>query len=175
MDITSKAQLQQVMKEQVIKPLLVELSKKTAEIMKQAIAKDVKYQTSNGIKRFSLEHIADAVTYSLSADGGESTIYIDYNYAQYAYGYPATFDGKKLVAWSRFRNTFSGGGGRQGSGKWNGEFITFELLKWSQEGGNGHIGNQPIIANHWFTDAVKKINAMIPIVTKQFLKSKGLI
>lgn len=168
MDIYTQADLERAILSDIVPPLLEELSKEAVKIMQEAISQDAEISTSS---------LQDSMTYSLSADKQQSTVYIDYNFCQFAYGYAPTFDEKgKLVEWGNFRNTFSGGGGKAGSGKWNGEFISFQLADWLEDGGRGHIGNQPIAANHWFsTKAVPKIRAMIPRVTRSFLSKRGLI
>lgn len=168
MDIYTQADLERAILSDIIPPLLEELSKEAVKIMQEAIETDASIST---------ESLQNSMTYSLSADKQQSTVYIDYNFCQFAYGYAPTFDAYgQLAEWGNFRNTFDGHGGRQGSGVWDGELISFRLADWLESGGHGGVGNQPIKANHWFsTKAVPKIRAMIPRVTRSFLSKRGLI
>ena len=168
MDIYNQSDFEKAVMAEIVPPLLTLLSQEAVKIMQKAIDEETEISTDS---------LQQSMSYSLSGNKQQSTIFIDYNLCQLAYGYAPTFNERgRLIEWGNFRNTFAGSGGRQGSGKWGGEFISFHLADWLEHGGRGSIGNQPITANHWFSaKAVPQIEAMIPRITQQFLQKNGLI
>ena len=95
----------------------------------------------------STRTLQTSVLYNLDSTGTESTIAIDYDYAQ-TFATPPEYDGGHMVKWGHLTTSL---GSQAGSQKWNGEFISFRLAQWLESGGFGVYGNQPIQKSSWFT------------------------
>lgn len=142
----------------IILPKLLEyLSKKVVEVVKENLANSY----------ISTRTLQECVAYKVNTADGSSTIFIDYEYAQ-AFASEARFEKGRLVEWGHLTNTFSGSGGVAGSQEWNSKVISFKLAEWLESGGNGDIGNQPIIASHWFSKSESIVRANLPKWVREF-------
>lgn len=140
--------------------LLRYVSNKVVALMKRNLRKGASISTTS---------MQEGVTYELDKNSKSSTIYIDYDFVSDIFARPPEIQNNKLVEWGHFTNTF---GSYIGAETWRGELISFRMAEWLEYGGNGDIGNQPIRANHWYTQTVQEVRANINSWVKEFLKKK---
>lgn len=160
--IKNTAQLNNLVMKKISRGLLEYVSKKVVKIMQDNLA-------NSSISTSSLQ---DSVIYNINAKGTESEISIWYEYAQ-SFASPPVFDGSgELVIWGHLTNTFGANAFDQ---TWNGQLISFRLAEWLEYGGSGGIGNQPIVASHWFTKTKQEVEANLQKWAREYLVQNKLI
>lgn len=160
----------------LIPKLLKELSEKVKTLIKINIRQNTNIST---------ETLQDYVTYQ--SNNKDSIIYIDFELMSTLESSPPVFSDMKyygknnrgkvspygLVEWGRFTNTYGGRKGKIGDRKWGKDLITFKLADWLEKGGVGNVGNQPIIANRWFTNTIQQIETNLDHWVSSFFEKYG--
>lgn len=160
--IQNTAQLDKLVMQKISRGLLEYVSKKVVKIMQDNLAQS----------EISTSTLRNSVIYKVNPLGNESDIYIWYEYAQ-SFASPPMFDGSgQLVEWGHFTNTFGPNAYDQ---TWNGELISFRLAEWLESGGSGGIGNQPIVASHWFTKTKQEVETNLQSWAREYLRQNGFI
>ena len=159
--ITNTSQLNALLTQKVAKGLLEYVSKKVVEVMQRKLDES----------ELSTRTLQTSVLYNLDSTGTESTIAIDYDFAQ-TFATPPEYDGGHMVEWGHLTTSL---GSQAGSQRWNGELISFRLAQWLESGGAGDYGNQPIEASHWFTKTKADVQSNLSIWAKQYLSKYGLM
>lgn len=160
--IKNTEQLNSLVMQKISRGLLEYVSKKVVKIMQDNLAQS----------EVSTSTLRDSVIYKINPLGNESDIYIWYEYAQ-SFASSPMFDGSgQLVVWGHFTNTFGSNAYEQ---TWNGELISFRLAEWLESGGHGGIGNQPIVASHWFTKTKQEVETNLQSWAREYLRQNGFV
>lgn len=160
--IKNTAQLNKLVMQKISHGLLEYVSKKVVKIMQDNLDQS----------EISTSTLRDSVVYKINPLGNESDIYIWYEHAQ-SFASPPMFDGNgQLVVWGHLTNTFGANAFDQ---TWNGELISFRLAEWLESGGHGGIGNQPIVASHWFTKTKQEVETNLQSWAREYLVKNKLI
>ena len=156
--------------------LLKELSDKVEKLIRINIRQNTNIST---------ETLQEYVTHT--ATHKQSIIYIDFELMSSVESSPPVFSDMEysgtikrgkvepygLVEWGRFTNTYGGRKGKIGDKKWGKDLITFKLADWLEKGGVGNVGNQPIIANRWFTNTIQQIETNLDRWISGFFEKYG--
>lgn len=154
--IKNTEQLNSLVMQKISRGLLEYVSKKIVKIMQDNLAQS----------EISTNTLQGSVVYNINPLGDESEIAIDYEFAQ-SFAAPPMFDGSgQLVEWGHLTNTFGRNAYEQ---TWNGQYVSFRLAEWLESGGNGSIGNQPIVASHWFTKTLREVEMNLQKWAKEYL------
>ena len=160
--ITNTEQLNKIVLAKISRGLLEYVSKKVVEIMQKNLA----------LSEISTSTLQNSVSYTINSLGTESEIAIDYEFAQ-SFASPPEFEGSgRLVTWGHLTNTFGENAFEQ---TWDGQLISFRLAEWLESGGSGGIGNQPIVASHWFTKTKQEVEANLQSWARTYLRQNGFI
>nr|DAT76343.1 MAG TPA: hypothetical protein [Caudoviricetes sp.] len=160
--IRNTEQLNKLVIQKISRGLLAYVSKKVVKIM----------QDNLSYSEISTSTLQKTVGYKINSAGDESDIAIDYEFAQ-TFASPPEFDGNgRLIVWGHLTNTFGSNAFDQ---TWNGELISFRLAEWLESGGSGTIGNQPIVASHWFTKTKQEVEMNLQSWAREYLRQNGFI
>lgn len=160
--IRNEGQLKDLVLRKISRRLLEYVSKKVVKIMQDNLEKS----------SISTSSLQDCVTYQIDTSGIESTIYIDYLTAQTSFGMDAVYEDGKMVEWGRFRNSF---GSQFNGDTWHGQYISFKVSEWLENGGPMGVGNQPIQASHWFTKTKQEVETNLQSWAREYLRQNGFI
>ncbi len=160
--IKNTAQLDRLVMQKISRGLLEYVSKKVVKVMQDNLEDS----------EISTRTLQKTVVYNINSAGNESEIAIDYEFAQ-TFASPPEFDGsRRLIIWGHLTNTF---GSDAFSQTWNGQYVSFRLAEWLESGGSGAIGNQPIVASHWFTRTKQEVETNLQSWAREYLRQNGFI
>lgn len=160
MDFETGEQLETYFQSKIMPKLLEYCAKRAEDNIKALITFHIPYVTKS---------FTPYITHK--KEGEDVVVFIDYERMTREESAEPVFDEKgHLVEWGRFCNTFDGKYGRGSAfdDTWRNELVTFRMAEWLEKGGGGHIGNQPISANHWFTKSVDNIKRYLPLWVRDF-------
>lgn len=164
MTLINEEEIKKTFLKKIIPSLMESCAKEVVKIMKHHLEDDGTISTTTMqecVRTFkeSDSTISIGVDYDMvQSFAVEPTVKLDYVRGQYlVFGY--------------FCNTFNGYGGDAYEQDWNGMPIAWNMAKWLEEGNKGFVGNNPISAGHWFTNAVEELKGSIrQIVIKNLTK-----